>query len=97
MSTREESIASTRDEAISRQVERLKKASFFFLVLGWLVWVEFAFGVGLGVTLLSEYVPHWGVYFVLFLAYAFLSACMFLASWTLKVLVYIFDEMRLVV
>jgi len=88
---------STRDESIAKQVGRLKKASLVFLVLGWLVWAEFALGVGFGVTLFSEYVPHWGVFLVLFFAYAFLSACLFLASWALKVLVYIFDELRLVV
>jgi hypothetical protein len=88
---------STRDESIARQVKRLKKASAFFLVLAWLVWIEFALGVGLGLTVLSEYVDHWGVFLVLFLLYAFLSACLFLASWTLKVVVYIFDELRLVV
>jgi hypothetical protein len=87
----------TRDESIARQVERLKKASVFFLILGWLVWVEFGLGVGLGLTLLSYYVPHWSVFIVLFFAYAIVSACLFLASWALKVLVYIFDELRLVV
>lgn len=88
---------STRDESIARQVERLKKASVFFLILAWLVWAEFAVGVGLGLTLLSDYVSHWSVFLVLFFVYAFLSVCLFLASWTLKVLVYIFDELRLVV
>ena len=88
---------STRDESIARHVKRLKKASAFFLVLAWLVWVEFALGVGLGLTVLSEYVEHWGVFLVLFFLYAFLSACLFLASWTLKVVVYIFDELRFVV
>ncbi len=67
------------------------------LVLAWLVWVEFALGVGLGLTVLSEYVDHWSVFVVFLLLYAFLSACLFLASWTLKVVVYIFDELRLVV
>ncbi len=88
---------STRDESIARQVGQLKKVSVFFLILGWLVWVEFAFGVGLGLTVFSDYVLHWGVFLVFFFAYAFLSACLFLASWALKVLVYIFDELRLVV
>jgi hypothetical protein len=37
------------------------------------------------------------VFVVLFLVYAFVSACLFLASWTLKVVVYIFDELRFVV
>ena len=87
---------STRDESIARHVGRLKKASTFFLVLAWLVWAEFALGVGLGLTLLSEYVDHGGVLLVLCLFYAFVSACLFLASWTLKVVVYIFDELRLV-
>ena len=88
---------STRDESIARQVKRLEKASAVFLILAWLVWVEFALSVGLGLTVLNEYVDHWGVFLVLFLLYAFLSACLFLASWTLKVVVYIFDELRLVV
>jgi Ni/Fe-hydrogenase subunit HybB-like protein len=88
---------STRDESIARHVKQLKKASVVCLVLAWLVWVEFALGVGLGLTVLSEYVDHWGVFVVFFLLYAFLSACLFLASWTLKVIVYIFDELRLVV
>ena len=88
---------SIRDQPIAKHVKRLKKASVFFLILGWLVWAEFALGVGLGLTLLSDYVPHWGVFLVLFFAYAFLSACLFLASWALKVLVFIFDELRLVV
>ena len=88
---------STRDESIARQVKRLEKASAVFLIAAWLVWVEFALGVGLGLTVLNEYVDHWGVFLVLFLLYAFLSACLFLASWTLKAVVYIFDELRLVV
>jgi hypothetical protein len=88
---------STRDESIARQVKRLKRASGFFLILAWLVWAEFALGVGLGLTLFSDYVQHWGVFLVAFLIYAFLSACLFLASWALKVIVYLFDELRLVV
>jgi len=88
---------STRDESIARHVGRLKKASGFMLILAWLVWAEFALGVGLGLTLLSEYVAHWSVFVVLFFAYAILSTCLFLASWALNVIVYIFDELRLVV
>jgi len=88
---------SNRDESITRHVAQLKKASVFFLILAWLVWAEFALGVGLGLTVLSDYFPHWTVFLVLFFAYAFLSACLYFASWTLKVLVYIFDELRLVV
>ena len=88
---------STRDESIALHVNRLKKARGFFLVLAWLVWVEFVLGVGLGLTVFSDYVPHWGVFLVLFFAYAFLSVCLFVASWALKVVVYIFDELRLVV
>jgi hypothetical protein len=88
---------STRDESIARHVNGLRKASTFFFVLGWLVWVEFALGVALGLTLFSEYVDHWSAFLVLFLLYAFVSACLFVASWTLKVVVYIFDELRLVV
>ncbi len=88
---------SIRDETIASNVKRLKKASGFFSILGWLVWVEFTLGVGLGLTVFSDYVPHWSVFLVLFFAYAFLSACLFLASWTFKVVVYIFDELRLVV
>jgi len=53
--------------------------------------------VGLGLTVFIEYVDHWGVFVVLFLFYALVSACLFLASWTLKVVVYIFDELRFVV
>jgi len=88
---------STRDKSIARHVAQLKKASVFLLVLAWLAWAEFALGVGLGLTVLSDYVPHWTVFLVLFFAYAVLSACLYFASWTLKVLVYIFDELRLVV
>ncbi len=88
---------STGNESIARHVGRLKKASVIFLVLAWLVWAEFALGVGIGLTVLSDYVAHWSVFLVLFLAYAFLSACLFVASWSLKVLVYIFEELKLVV
>ncbi len=88
---------STREESIARHVRRLKKASTVFLILAWLVWAEFALGVGLGLTVLSDYVDHWSVFLVLFLFYAFVSACLFLASWTLRVVVYLFDELRLVV
>lgn len=86
-----------RAESIAIHVKRLQKASVVFLVLAWLVWAEFALGVGLGLTVFGEYVQHWSAFVVLFLAYAFLSGCLFLASWTLKVVVYIFDELRLVV
>ncbi len=88
---------STGSESIARHVGRLKKASVVFLVLAWLVWAEFALGVGIGLTMLSDYVAHWSVFLVLFLAYAILSSCLFVASWALKVLVYIFEEMKLVV
>ena len=88
---------STRNESIAGHVGRLKKASVVFLALACLVWVEFALGVGLGLSVLSDYVAHWSVFLVLFLAYAVLSACLFVASWALKVLVYIFEEMKLVV
>ncbi len=88
---------STGNESISRHVRHLRKASGVFLVLAWLVWVEFAFGLGLGFTVLSEYVEHWSVFIVLFFAYALLSAGLFIASWALKVLVFIFEELRLVV
>ncbi len=88
---------STGNESIARHVGRLKKASLIFLVLAWLVWAEFALGVGVGLTVLSDYVAHWSVFLVLFFAYAFLSVCLFVASWALKVVVYIFDELRLVV
>ena len=87
----------TRDESIAIHVNRLKKARAFFLVLAGLVWVEFVLGVGLGLTVFSDYVPHWGVFLVVFLIYAALSACLFVAGWTLNVIVYIFDELRLVV
>jgi hypothetical protein len=90
-------IVSAQDESIARHVEKLRKASVFFLFLGWLVWVEFALGVGLGLTVLSDYELHRGVFVVFFFAYALMSVCFFVASWALKVLVYIFDEMRLVV
>ena len=62
---------SSRDESIARHVAQLKKASVFFLILAWLVWAEFALGVGLGLTVLSDYVPHWTVFLVFFFAYAF--------------------------
>ncbi len=88
---------STGNESIARHVGHLRKASGVFLVLAWLVWAEFALGVGIGLTVLSDYVGHWSVFIVFFFAYAFLSACLFLASWALKVLVYIFEELRLVV
>ena len=87
----------TRAESIAHQVGRLKKASGFFSILGWLVWLEFAVAVGLGATLFSDYIQHWGVFLVAFLFYAFVSACLFLAGWTLRVVVYIFDELRLVI
>ncbi len=90
-------IMPTREESIGSYVKRLKTASGFFLLLAWLVWVDFIGAVGLGLTVLSDYVPHWGVFPVLFFIYACLSACLFLASWALKVIVYIFDELRLVV
>jgi hypothetical protein len=86
-----------RAESIAIHVKRLQTASGVFLVLAWLVWVEFALGVALGLTLFSDYVQHWSAFLVFFLAYAILSACLFLASWTLKVVVYVFDELRLVV
>jgi hypothetical protein len=88
---------SARVESVAIHVKRLEKASALFLILAWLVWAEFALGLGLGLTVFSEHVPHWSAFLVLFLAYGFLSACLFLASWTLKVVVYIFDELRLVV
>jgi len=88
---------SARAQTTAVHVKRLEKASTLFLILAWLVWAEFALGLGLGLTVFSDYVQHWSVFLVLFLAYAVLSACLFLASWTLKVVVYIFDELRLVV
>ena len=88
---------STGNESIARHVGRLKKASVVFLALACLVWAEFALGVGIGLTVLSDQVAHWSVFLVLFLAFAFLSACLFVASWSLKVLVYIFEELKLVV
>ena len=88
---------STRDESIARQVEQLKRAGGLFSILAWLVWVEFALGVVLGLTLFSDYVEHWGVFIVAFFLYAVGSACLFLAGWTLRVIVYIFEELRLVV
>jgi hypothetical protein len=87
----------TRDKSIAQQVGRLKKASGFFSVLAYLVWLEFAVAVGLGATFFSDYVQHWSVFLVAFLFYAFVSACLFLAGWTLRVVVYIFDELRLVI
>jgi hypothetical protein len=87
----------TQDESIAYQVGRLKKASGFFSILAWLVWVEFAVAVGLGVTLFSDYVQHWSVFLIAFLFYGFVSTCLFLAGWTLRVVVYIFDELRLVI
>ena len=89
-------MSTQNEESITKRVEQLRKASTVFLILAWLVWVEFAAGVGLGITILSDYVPHWSLFLVFFLAYAFLSVCLFLVSWTLKVLVFIFDELRLV-
>ena len=86
-----------RDESIAHQVKLLRKAGNCFSILGWLVWVEFAVGVGLGVTLFSDYVQHWSVFLVLFVIYAVVSGCLFLAGWALRVIVYIFDELRLVV
>ncbi|MBW1844389.1 MAG: hypothetical protein JRJ05_08615 [Deltaproteobacteria bacterium] len=88
---------STGNESIAGHVGRLKTASVIFLVLAWLVWAEFALGVGIGLTVLSDYVSHWSVFLVLFFAYAFLSACLFIASWALNVLVYIFEDLKLVV
>jgi hypothetical protein len=88
---------STRDESIAIYVKRLKTAGAVFFILAWLVWVDFIGAIGLGLTVLNDYVPHWGVFLVIFFIYACLSACLFLASWTLKVIVYIFDELRLVV
>jgi hypothetical protein len=88
---------STGNESVAMHVGQLKKASVIFLVLAWLVWAEFALGVGIGLTVLSDYVAHWSVFIVLFFAYAFLSACLFIASWALKVLVYIFEDLKLVV
>lgn len=90
-------IMSTRNEPIASYVKRLKTAGGFFFILAWLVWVDFIGAVGLGLTILSDYVPHWSVFLVLLFIYACLSACLFLASWALKVIVYIFDELRLVV
>ena len=87
----------TRDESIAHQVGQLKRASGFFSVLAWLVWLEFAAVVGLGVTFFSDYVQHWSVFLVAFLFYAIVSACLFLAGRTLRVVVYIFDELRLVI
>ena len=88
---------STRDESIAIYVKRLKTVSGLFFLLAWLVWVDLIGAIVLGLTILSDYVPHWGVFLVLVFIYACLSACLFLASWTLKVIVYIFDELRLVV
>lgn len=88
---------STRDETIARHVENLKYASSTFYWVGWLAWVEYALGVGLCVWLFSDYIPHWGVYVVAFFAYALISACMFIAAWVTRVVVYLFEELRLVV
>ena len=87
----------TQEGSIAHQVGLLKRASVFLSILAWLVWVELAVAVGLGFTLLSDYVQHWSVFLVAFLAYAFVSACLFLAGWTLRVVVHIFDELRLVI
>jgi hypothetical protein len=88
---------STRDETIARHVENLRDASGLFYWVGWLAWVEYALGVGLCLLFFSDYIPHWGVYVVAFLAYAVLSACAFIASWVTRVVVYLFEELRLVV
>ena len=90
-------MMSTRDESIAFQVNQLKRAGAFFSFLAWLVWVEFAVGAGLGLTVFSDHVEHWGVFIVAFFLYAIVSACLFLAGWTLRVIVYIFEELRLVV
>jgi hypothetical protein len=87
----------TREESIAHHVGLLKKASAVFTVLAWLVWVEFAVGVGVGITYFSDYIEIWSVVLVAFLFYAFVSACLYLAGWTLRVVVYIFDELRLVI
>ena len=90
-------MMSDREESIASQVARLKKVGGLFSILAWLVWVEFALGVVLGLTLFSDYVEHWGVFIVAFFLYAVGSACLFLAAWTLRVIVYLFEELRLVV
>ena len=90
-------MMSAREQSIASQVKRLKTAGRCFSILGWLVWVEFAVGVGLGVTLFSDYIQHWSVFLVLFFIYAIVSACLLVAGWALRVIVYIFDELRLVV
>jgi hypothetical protein len=86
-----------QDETITAQVGELKYLGKIFTKLVWLSWVECALLVVLGLTFFSEYVPHWGLYLLVIVFYAFASTIFFLISRTIRVVVYIFDELRLVV
>ena len=86
-----------KEESMAEQVEYLREMGKWFSYATWLAWVECALVIGIALYWFGDLIPHWSIYALIVLFYALFSRVIWLAARTLRVIVYIFDELRLVV